>query len=200
MMRCTLASIVLALLGWASMPAHAFEFTQKFDTRGHAKSQGLWLTVRYPQGWQSAEGERPHIVQRFLYNAERESATYLLQIRDMGPGGTEACRDATSDEMAEAFASAGAGIVVTGMQKTTHENQPAFTYVMKQKTTRAGVDIEMASRVMAVCHRDKMIVLWCTHGQVDRVRQAFVSSDQDLVRYRPMCMQYFNSLVLMDKY
>lgn len=199
-MKAILLSAAFLALGWMTSPAYSQQFTQKFDTRGHAKSQGLWLTVRYPQGWQSVEGERPHIVQRFIYASERESATYLLQIRDIGQGGDASCRDTSAAEMAEAFSSTDGGPVATEMQKTTHENQPAFVYVMKQKTGRAGVEIEMASRVMAVCHKDKMVLLWCTHGQIDRVRQTFVSSDQDLARYRPMCMQYFNSLVLMDKY
>lgn len=59
--KVLMALLLLALHTWAG----AQVFNSKFDTKNHPKAKGVWATVRYPIGWQSKEGERPNIVQKF---------------------------------------------------------------------------------------------------------------------------------------
>ena len=41
------------------------ELGHEYSTQGHPKAKGLTVTLKYPTGWQRAEGERPNVVQKF---------------------------------------------------------------------------------------------------------------------------------------
>lgn len=40
--------------------------TNKFSTTGLGKAKGLRLNMKYPISWKSIEGERPHVVRKFV--------------------------------------------------------------------------------------------------------------------------------------
>lgn len=55
---------VLAITS-ASKEFTSGKFT-KFSTAGHPKSNGVNMAISYPNSWMAMEGERPHIVQKFV--------------------------------------------------------------------------------------------------------------------------------------
>ncbi|RJP31871.1 MAG: hypothetical protein C4547_15005, partial [Phycisphaerales bacterium] len=42
-----------------------------FSTKDHPKARGANFTIAYPSSWKAAEGERPHIVQKFVSEGGR---------------------------------------------------------------------------------------------------------------------------------
>jgi len=197
--KIAFAALALALSAF-STPGYSQNFNQKFDSRGHPKSMGLWFTVRYPEGWQALEGERPHIVRKFRFVRGAKSAEHMVQVRDMGPDGSESCKATTAREFQEIFSESGSGTSAADVRKSEHEGQPAFFYTLTTKASRVGIQYELVSRVMAVCYQDKMIQLWCAQSTMDRASMSVKSTNEDLAQSAPVCLQFFNSLVLMDRY
>lgn len=54
----------------------------KYSSLGLGKSQGLKLHLKYPVSWQSKEGERPHIVRKFIQQDQATAAMVYIQKRE----------------------------------------------------------------------------------------------------------------------
>lgn len=71
-----------------------------FKTDGTGKSMGMKIKLSVPCEWKQADGERPHIVKKFLYNSGAISTIATLTITKM-PG------TPTKSEIAELFTQKG---------------------------------------------------------------------------------------------
>lgn len=58
---------------------------ERFSTKDHAKSNGLAISLKYPKGWVAKEGERPHIVQKFISGGGGAMATMLFRPLPLPP-------------------------------------------------------------------------------------------------------------------
>ena len=62
------------------------EFRQRqittFNTFGHAKANGLEVSLRFPASWRAEEGRRPHVVQQFVQPGQPVICNLL--IREVG--------------------------------------------------------------------------------------------------------------------
>jgi hypothetical protein len=62
--------IFLSAIAHAETPPEIADFANgnvvKFSTIDHPKAGAIALTLKYPQSWTPKEGERPHIVQKFV--------------------------------------------------------------------------------------------------------------------------------------
>lgn len=182
------------------LSANAQMFGAKFDTKNHPKAKGVWLTVRYPTGWEAREGERPNIVQKFSGDYNDMYVILSLQILDAGGAVEKECSGMSTSEFADAFSDRANNQFVTNVVKTKHEEKPAFIYEMQSTLQRAGMTFTTTNKVMTLCHRNTLISAWCSPSKFDKATNSIVSSQQQLASISSICFQYFNSLVLMDKY
>lgn len=58
-------------------------FRQHYQTEGIGKSQGVKINLQLPQSWARKEGERPHIVQKWVSENGTGLEMILLDIRDV---------------------------------------------------------------------------------------------------------------------
>ena len=194
--KIIIAVVLLTLHAWAG----AQVFNSKFDTKNHPKAKGVWATVRYPTGWQSKEGERPNIVQKFTGDYNGMFVLLMLQILDAGAPVEKECSSMSAAEFSEAVADKDSNQIVHKMQKTKHEDKPSFIYELQQQIERAGTSSTITYKVMTVCYKNTMISAWCSPTLLDTQNQRVISTSKQIQQAEPMCFQFFNSLVLMDKY
>lgn len=192
-----LYALMLALL---LCNANAQVLGSKFDTRNHPKAKGVWATVRYPTGWTVKEGERPNIVQKFTGEYSGMFVVLALQILDAGGPVEKECSAMSTNDFAEAFSDKPNGQVAYNVKKTSHEEKPAFIYDIQSKLERAGISFTTSNRVMTVCYKKTLISAWCSPSVIDVPTKSMTSTARELNLAQPLCFQYFNSLVLMDKY
>jgi hypothetical protein len=192
--------IFLLILSLVSFTVSAQVLNSKYDSKNHPKAKGVWATVRYPSGWEVKEGERPNIVQKFSGDYNDMFVVLALQILDAGAPVEKECSDMSIAEFAEAFSDKASNQIVSNVKKSRHEEKPAFLYDMRGTNERAGMSIVTSHRVMTVCYKKTMISSWCSPSKIDKAAQLITSGSQQLIAANPLCFQFFNSLVLMDKY
>jgi hypothetical protein len=190
----------ILLLCFFSLFSNAQVLNSKFDSKNHPKAKGVWATVRYPTGWEVKEGERPNIVQKFSGDYNDMFVVLSLQILDAGAPVEKECSAMTTSEFADAFSDKASNQIVTNVKKTKHEEKPAFLYDVRGTFERAGMSIVNSNRVMTVCYKQNLISAWCSPSKIDRANQIISSGQSQLAASSPLCFQFFNSLVLMDKY
>ena len=166
----------------------------KYDTKNHSKAKGVWMTVRYPEVWQAKEGERPNIVQKFVGDYRGVDGMLMLQIKTAEADIENECKEMSAKEWGETFEEP--GITVLNPRPTRHENQPSAILDFSQFAERAGMSMHGYYRVMAVCYKRNLIMAWC--GCVAPTSAQKVRENINVLA--PLCTQYFNSVVLMDKY
>jgi hypothetical protein len=166
----------------------------KYDTKHHAKAKGVWMTVRYPQPWQAKEGERPNIVQKFVGGYGGVNGILMVQIKSAETDIESECNGMSAKDWREAFEEP--GITVLNPRPTRHENQPAVILDFSQSAERTGMSVHGYYRVMAVCYKRNLVMVWC--GSVEATSTQKVRENIKVLA--PLCTQYFNSVVLMDKY
>jgi len=59
---------------------YSIENRTTFSTKGHPKAKGINLTLKYPSFWESLEGDRPNIVQKFRYYDDEVLVTSMILI------------------------------------------------------------------------------------------------------------------------
>ncbi len=57
-------------------------FFQPFNTKGHAKSLGASVKMRIPRSWVAKEGDRPHVVQKWVEGAGFGRGIVLLMVME----------------------------------------------------------------------------------------------------------------------
>lgn len=189
--------IVLALL---TLNTNAQVLNAKFDTRNHPKAKGVWATIKYPAGWQAKEGERPNIVQKFTGEFRDMYVILMLQILDARAPVEKECSDMGTAEFAELFSDKASNQFAVNVKKSKHEEKPAFLYEMHSTIERAGMSFQTANKAMTVCYKNTLISALCNPMKIDRATNSMKSTQRELSEASPLCFQYFNSLVLMDKY
>lgn len=175
--------------------AHAQVLTGKFESKGHRKAKGLEVTVRYPSQWTPTEGERPNIVQKFVGTYNGVNSMLMLQISNAGAQLEADCK-ASALEWQEASWAADAGARASNTKVIKHEGQPALLVDVDQRANRAGATFFGASKMMTVCYGKNTIVASCGVLGALSPKQA----TRDMAVLAPVCHQYFNSMVLLDKY
>lgn len=128
---------------------------------GTGKCLGLKFTVRYPSAWRAAEGNRPHIVQKFVNG---NGAMAMVIIKDMRGVATKAEMDryyATTADLSEAvpgtFLGAKRGISIDG------EKAYAMEYSQRQ-TAATGMSIYQHGIQYVLFYDHYMFTVMCANG------------------------------------
>jgi len=174
--------------------------TAKFDSKNHPKAKGVWATVRYPTGWEVKEGERPNIVKKFVGDYNGMFVMLSLQILNAGGPVEKECTDMNVAEFSDAFTDKESNLIAFNAKKIRHEEKPAFIYEMQANVERAGNSFKTTSKVMTVCYKNNLVSAWCSPSTLDMKNQTMTSTANEIKRAESLCFQFFNSLVLMDKY
>lgn len=174
--------------------ASAQILSKKYDTKNHSKAKGLWMTVRYPEVWQAKEGERPNIVQKFVGDYRGVNGMLMLQIKTAEADIESECQGMSTKEWVDTFEEP--GMAILNLRPIRHENQPGAIFDFSQSAERAGMSMPSYHRVMTVCYKRNLIMAWC--GSVEAASAQKVRENMNVLA--PLCTQYFNSVVLMDKY
>lgn len=172
----------------------------KFDSKNHPKAKGLWVTVRYPKGWQAKEGERPNIVQKFTADYKGLYVMLALQITDAGAPVEKECAETSATEFGRDMVDGEDNLKILKIRKIKHEEKPAYMYDLQSNIERAGFTSNTTSRVMSVCYKNTLVSAWCSPMKIDTKSTLIQSNENDLETINNLCFQFFNSLVLMDKY
>ena len=192
--------IIATLIAILTLQVNSQVLGSKFDTKNHPKAKGVWATVRYPAGWEVKEGERPNIVQKFSGDFNGLFVVLSLQILNAGGPVEKECSGMPTGEFADAFSDKPNGQVAYNVRKTRHEEKPAFIYELQSKQERLGMTFTLANSVMTVCYKNTIISAWCSPTKIDTSTKSISATQRELKLAEPLCFQYFNSLVLMDKY
>ena len=178
--------------------AYGVEGYTKFDTKGLSKAKGLWLTVKYPSNWLAKDGERPNIVQKFVHNDGPITELLMVQIKDVPKEAAKELPLLTENDWVEVLSDIGAGAKVSGVKKIRHEGQPGFIGNVKLVEERAGLSLYQNQRVLSIFYKNSIIFLWCGTSSTTAY-SALVNTVQER-NSQGVCHQFFNSLVLMDRY
>ena len=195
---CLLLPLALAALP-APLFAQAGELAQfrarqlaSFSSAGHAKSQGLSVSLRYPAAWIAEEGERPHVVQKFSARPRPVVCTFLIS--DTGRNRTPAQARA---DLAPANLPRLVPDIATwlGGSQVRLDGLAAGEIQFATVTARPGVTIHMRSVGYVVYYGRHEIDLMCSVAA-----NAAEGLDARFAAWLPVFRQIANTFVLHNQY
>lgn len=173
-------------------------FRQRFQTDGGGKSQGLKINLQLPKSWTGKDGERPHIVQKWV--SLNSDYTELIQLivmdaEDYNPTKQEMLQFVADGETKTVIPD-GATYLASG--NFSLEKQTGYWVEMTMPVERAGFTTYQESLMNQIFFRGKGIAILCSTGgkvgEETKVGEAFQQ------RMKPLCQQVLNTLVLPQAY
>jgi hypothetical protein len=137
----------------------------KYATNKHLKSMGLNITIEYPSLWKAAEGERPHIVQKFLAPSGSGFSKSIIVLIDKTPTflkvfSSENLMDALStDSMLQEMIPDGSDFIEGGVTK--YDGQAGCWIVYNMNTERAGFKLTIYTIQHMFFYSGKTITVQC---------------------------------------
>lgn len=172
-------------------------YRQRYQTDGTGKSQGIKLSLQVPRSWTAKEGERPHIVKKWVSENGTGLEIILLDIRDAqgyDPGKKEMEAFVRSGDVKKEVPE-GAEYIDAGT--FTLESRTGYWVQMAMPIERAEMKLYQNGLMYQFFFQGKAVGLMCQAGGPEtekaRVNEAFR-------RIRPLCQQVLNSLVLLQAY
>lgn len=175
--------------------------TNKFSTEGHQKSKGINITIEYPNSWAAAEGERPHIVQKFSRAFEDGSTVMcLILIKDLPLqvkmfSDEEIAKEIFTEEVIKSMFPGNSKLLEH--QQTKYDGQPGAIGSFEMVQERSGIQIHIYVLQHVFIYSKKMISIQCTVGGLsansDKIENLYKS-------YVPLFIQIGNSIVIHDKW
>lgn len=187
---------------YSTSPVEEFQrrYIRSFQTTGHPKADGLDFKVSYPASWRAAEGERPHVVQKFTSRNGHGFEMLIIMVRDMGlPEGYEP----TEEELKEVFSesqlklSAPDNAKVISARPITLENRPAGVLLFDQSGERLDAHVDMRTQMYATVVKGHMVFL---QFSVTLDGETNDSLSNRFEKFEPLFRQIANSLVLTGEY
>jgi hypothetical protein len=189
----------LLFVNYMSSPVGEFAdgFRQRYQTDGTGKAQGVKLKLQLPRSWTAKDGERPHIVRKWLSPNGAGLEMIHLDIRDGGgysPTKKEMEDFVKSGEVKESVAD-GATYMASG--NFSLEKQTGFWIQSASAVDRAGTKVYQESVMYQLFFNGKAIGIMCTAGGTDVEK---TKTSEVFKRLKPLCQQVVNSLVLLQAY
>ncbi|MFH1061883.1 MAG: hypothetical protein V1747_03235 [Candidatus Omnitrophota bacterium] len=191
----------LAKADYYDLDAFQINQTKTYTTKEHQKSKGINFTIKYPNSWIPAEGERPHIVQKFSKVFEDgTSVICLILIKDL-PSEVRIFSDA--DIAKEMFSKEsvklmmGEGYELIDHLQTKYDGQPGALSVFLVVQEQVGIKIFTYMMQHAFIYSKKMVAIQCSIGGALSKRDSIEEKYRD---YELVFKQIGNSLVIEDKW
>jgi hypothetical protein len=162
-----------------------------FSTEGHPKAQGLGITLKNPSSWVAREGERPHIVKKFVDSENGQIC--LLTIAKLPAGIPYAISEFQHSDLIDALPE-GAEFLFGALTKL--DSLPAMQIGYKMTQEQAGTPITTYGVMYATAYDRKIIQMICG---------VFALSDTPSLRhrfskYQPLYQIVANSLVVQNQW
>ena len=189
----------LLTVKYAANPVGEFtdRFRQRYETDGTGKSQGLKVNLQLPRSWLGMDGERPHIVQKWVSENGTGLENIHLDIRD-GQGYSPTKREmeefVRSGEVKDTVPD-GATYIASG--NFTLEKQNGYWVQMSMRLERAGMKMYQNALMYQFFFRGKAIGIMCQTGGTESEKSKI---DDAFKRVQPLCQQVLNSVVLPQAY
>lgn len=188
----------LSAAKYKDQPASEFsaKMRQRFNTEGHPKSLGLNLLLDLPVSWVAAEGERPHIVQKWQSMAGFGQQMITLDIRSTGSEiSKQDIKGLIDGGELRTLAPPGSYFISGGAQ--TVESLPGYWFDYSTTAERAGSKVYQIGRINTFFILDKAFSINCM-TTVEWRKKA--QADQDFPKIKALCPMVVNSVVLKDLY
>ncbi len=172
-------------------------FRQRYRTDGSGKSQGLRFHLQLPRSWQVKEGERPHVVQKWISEGGTGLANIMLLVQDTGgetPNRAEVDQFVRSGEIRTIVPDGGTYIDGGAFSM---EKSAGYWLEMATPGERVGEKMYLQGYMYLLFFQGKAISLQCVTGGADNEKTKVSNSSAKL---KPLCQQVMNSVVLDQAY
>lgn len=138
-----------------------FQLGDYIRIKDHPKAKEVDLQIKVPLGWEVKEGDRPHIVKKFVY----ETNIYLVQIRDnvtflsREQSKKMLLEDIDLEEYAQKFTSFLDNPTILDKTIVTVDNYPSLQIKAKGSMERLGLKVPVMMKSWIVFYEDKVIIL-----------------------------------------
>lgn len=189
----------LLAVKYAGAPVEEFldGFRQRFSTDGTGKARGVRLKLQLPLSWLAQEGERPHIVRKWISEGGTGTSVILLDIRDARggePSAEEMERLARSGEAHQVLGDLGK---ISNLGTFTLEGRKGLKADLTTEQERAGIHMRGAGSLYQLFLPRKRVGIMCmTYALESASQKPRVSG----AAVRPLCRQVVNSLILEQAY
>ena len=165
--------------------------------KGHSKSQGIDIKLKAPKGWKIEEGDRPHIVKKFIYTTNGYMTNaFLITITDniMFVSRNQA-RIFFEDKQSvnELLKNLSFDLLenpkLLDFKIVSIDKYPALEFTICGNKERAGIEMSLKLRIWYVFYEDKIIVF-----------QASSLDNGEFERIEPFYIQIINSIIFPEQY
>lgn len=189
----------LLAVKYAEYPVGEFGdgFRQIYRTDGSGKSQGLRFHLQLPASWVAKEGERPHVVQKWVSEGGTGLSNIILMVQDTSgetPSRAEVDQFVSSGEI-RSMAPEGGTYIAGGA--FSQEKSAGYWMEYSLSSERAGMKMDSRGFMYLLFFRGKAISLICAHGMPDQNK---AKVEAMAVKLKPLCQQAMNSVVLDQAY
>lgn len=167
---------------------------QRYRTDGSGKSLGLQISMQLPKSWRAKEGERPHIVQKWVSRGGHGESMIMLIVNDTKepePSSAEIKALAQSGDLTPE----GASMISSRTFSTERRTGIMLEYSHEQER----VELEMYSRATTytLFVNGRAVQILCgAYAPKNKKRIA----DNQHILIKPLCQQVMNSVVFPQIY
>ncbi|OQB64496.1 MAG: hypothetical protein BWX96_00636 [Bacteroidetes bacterium ADurb.Bin145] len=160
-----------------------FNLGEYISIDGHPKSKGVNLKLRPPIGWQIEEGDRPNIVQKFLF----KNNNYMIMVKDniMFFSRNEIREILSDDEYVNEFLSEASSLLTNpqllNYRVVSVDKYPSLEFTMRGEMERLGIKMSIKQKCWMVFFEDKIVYLQC--GGLDNNEFTALEKLYDLITY-----------------
>ncbi len=200
----TLALVVYSLIQVYALTevASGIDAWSRYSTAGHPKAKGIDLAIEYPSEWRKEEGDRPHVVQKFIGDSSDSIAKMYLIVMTELP---DEFHSFTTEEIAEEFFSSEQVVAemlpqtaeILKYTPTQYDGQPGGLTIFTLVQERAGVELKSYMVQHMFVYRKILITIQCALSTTSHNSSQLVSFSH---QYLPKFYQIGNSIVLTDKW
>ncbi len=178
-------------------------YTYAYSTEGHGKSLGTNWKIDVPISWKAYEGDRPHVVQKFISHygngTETSVATVALMVNNLPI--IEGYQLTSSDyenfnleDSAHKFVEEGNELI--SFKNFSIEKYKGYILTADYTGQRMSFTYKMRMQQVGLFVEDKFYSLIFTVSPKDSDQELSIEFD----KYQPLFTLITNSIVLVDKY
>lgn len=173
-------------------------FIKKYRTENHPKAKGIDFQIKYPMSWQSEEGERPNIIQKFI--SKRDGTIIMLLVKDIP---TFNGRKINAKEKDLVFTEAYIkefvpnGAIFVDFKPITLDSQKGAMLIYDQIAERLDLKLKTRSVNFITIYNNKMIFIT---GFLAIPNDSKDQLNQKYKKLEPLFKLIANSFVLQNQY
>ena len=187
------SALILILI---SAVQYAFaQGSTRIDLSGNPKAKGLEISIKYPQGWDPEDGNRPNIVKKFVKNYSSHISMLMVQVVNIPKEALPESKNFSLTDWSDILSEVGA---VSNLQSLSLEGQKVYVGDVVVKSDRMSETYIQKQRVAGFIYKEKLVWLWC--GIVAPATMQMNKIEVNFQANASICYQFFNSLVLIDRY